>query len=180
MNPQPNLLPLEEPAERVQTAQPGNDARMGVGTHLPKPRKGAEVHGGKVHPHIDSRQQRRARVRQQIRQDVAQRFYGNRKIQREIAANVEHGYWLRTGPSGLWPKQKRLSVTLPPKAVNALVSFKEKLMAQSVIITPEPVELPPISLPKRKEPRRFMRHARERSGPFQRACRRREWFAPVH
>jgi hypothetical protein len=65
-------------------------------------------------------------------------------------------------------------MTLPPKALQALVSIRAELLSkdpvESVIITPKPVV---------KEPKRFMRHAK-RGGAFQTMCRNRDWASPIY
>ncbi len=73
-------------------------------------------------------------------------------------------------------------MTLPPKALNVLADIKANLLSSDVIITPEEPKLPPI-LPKKPRVEwssQCMRHARERHGAFQRACRRKEFHAPVY
>lgn len=42
---------------------------------------------------VDSRQQRRARVRAQIKEEVAQRFSGPRSGLRYVAREMERRYW---------------------------------------------------------------------------------------
>ncbi len=64
-------------------------------------------------------------------------------------------------------------MTLPPKAINVLADIKANLLSSDVIITPEEPKLPPIQ-PK-KEPKRYMRHARVHGWAFQRMCQRGEY-----
>lgn len=80
-------------------------------------------------------------------------------------------------------------MNLPPKALNVLASIKERII---VATTPEPNE--PSSKgdgtqqgaavmensAEVRVPSRFMRHAREHGGAFQRMCRRKDWASPVY
>jgi hypothetical protein len=65
-------------------------------------------------------------------------------------------------------------MTLPPKALQALVSIRAELLskdpAESVIITPKSTV---------KEPKRVMRHAK-RASAFQKMCRNRDWASPIY
>lgn len=72
-------------------------------------------------------------------------------------------------------------MTLPPKALSALVDLKKELLSkidppESVIITPKS------STSTRKKggtSTTFMRHAKKSNG-FQRSCQRHDWSSPVY
>jgi hypothetical protein len=71
-------------------------------------------------------------------------------------------------------------MTLPPKVLQVLATIRAELLSAPLAMPSEPQ--PPAEKAK-AEPKRITaraRNARKSNSVFQRACRRREWWTPVH
>jgi hypothetical protein len=71
-------------------------------------------------------------------------------------------------------------MTLPPKVLQVLATIRAELLSAPEA-APAMAEEPPARL--KPEPKRITaraKNARKSNSVFQRACRRREWWTPVH